>query len=154
MAITPHGKEAATDPDDLPAPKTAVRALDSYSAEDIEELKKALYELLETRKPYLDESVSLGDLAGALNVSTKKLSELLNQHLDTSFYNLINQYRVNEVIARLAMPDADKYPLMGIAYECGFQSKASFNRIFKQKTGQSPSAYRKAMTPAVEFAGE
>lgn len=138
---------------ELTIQKTTVRALDNYSEEDIEALKHKLFDTLENKKLYLDESLSLGDLADELGLSTKKLSELLNQHLDTNFYNLINNYRVNEVIARLEVPDSEKYTLLGIAYDCGFQSKASFNRIFKQKTGKSPSAYRKS-TGKMEIADE
>jgi AraC-like DNA-binding protein len=140
--------------ENTPAPKAAVRALDNYSESDIEILKARLFDILENKRPYLDESLSLSDLAEDMGISTKKLSELLNQHLDTNFYNLINQYRVSEVIARLSLPDADKFTLLGIAYDCGFQSKASFNRIFKQKTGQSPSAYRKQLDPQAEPAAE
>lgn len=131
--------------------KTALRALDNYSEDEIEQLKQKLYDTLEHRKLYLNDTLSLTDLSDEMGITTKKLSELLNQHLNTSFYNFINHYRVNEVIARLATPDTEKYTLIAIAYDCGFQSKASFNRIFKQKTGQSPSDYRKKMT-AVEFA--
>lgn len=140
--------------ENTPAPKAAVRALDNYSDSEIDILKTRLFDILENKRPYLDESLSLSDLAEDMGISTKKLSELLNQHLDTNFYNLINQYRVSEVISRLSLPDADKFTLLGIAYDCGFQSKASFNRIFKQKTGKSPSAYRKQLDPKVEFVDE
>lgn len=131
------------EPEVLPVPKAAVGALSNYSEHEIESLKQRLFDILENDKPYLNDSLGLGELAEALDVSTKKLSELLNQHLNTNFYNFINEYRVKEVIARLATTDAEKYTLIAIAYDCGFQSKASFNRIFKQKTGQSPSDYRK-----------
>lgn len=137
-----------------PEIKNQIRALDSYSTTEIEQLKERLFETLEEKKLYLNDSLSLGDLAEELGISNKKLSELLNQHLNTNFYNLINNYRVNEVIARLSVPEADKYTLLGIAFDSGFQSKASFNRIFKQKTGQSPSAYRKAMEQQMELADE
>jgi len=140
-------------PDDVPVIKAA-KALDNYSAAEIEALKQKLFYTLENKKLYLEESLTLGDLAEELAISTKKLSELLNQHLNTNFYNFINNYRVNEVIARLATEESDKYTLLAIAYDCGFQSKASFNRIFKQKTGQSPSEYRKRSLTSVEFAEE
>jgi AraC-like DNA-binding protein len=151
--LTPNETKTAAE-EQRSVQKNPVRALDGYSHAEIEQLKKDLYHTLETNKLYLNENLSISDLAEELGVSTKKLSELLNQHLDTNFYNLINHYRVNEVIARLSMPDAEKYNLLGIAYECGFQSKASFNRIFKQKTGHSPSAYRKQRIADMELADE
>lgn len=145
---------APEEPEQQSAQKMTARALDSYSAEEIDILKKKLSYALAEKKVYLDDSLTLADLADELGITTKKLSELINQHLDTNFYNLINDYRVNEVIARLSGPDAEKFTLLGIAFDCGFQSKASFNRIFKQKTGQSPSAYKKQLISGVEFTDE
>lgn len=143
MAIIPDRHEHQT----LEPAKPIIRKLDAYSADEIESLKSKLLGLLDIEKPYLNESLSLNDLADQMRISNKKLSELLNQHMNISFYNLVNQYRVNEVITRLRLSDYEKYTLVGIAYECGFQSKASFNRIFKQKTGISPSSYRKVSDP-------
>lgn len=140
-----HEEQAAEKPEfsaDTPA-KPSLRALDGYSESEIETLKSRLLQVVESQKPYLNEALGLGDLANSLGISTKKLSDLLNQHLQTSFYNFINEYRVREVIERLSGPDAEKYTLIAIAFDCGFQSKASFNRIFKQKTGMSPSQWRK-----------
>lgn len=139
----------STTPETLPEPaldlpqKTALRALDGYSDMEIETLKERLFHVIENQKPYLNEALGLGELADSLGISTKKLSELLNQHLHTNFYNFINEYRVREVIARLGTSDAEKYTLISIAYDCGFQSKASFNRIFKMKMGMSPSQWRR-----------
>ena len=70
---------------------------------------------------------------------------LVVEQLQTNFYSLINQYRVQEVVERMQFEDAEKYTLIGIAYDCGFQSKATFNRIFKQKMGCSPSKYKKQL---------
>lgn len=116
--------------------------LDHYSAAQISSLKASLDNALEHRKLFLNETLSLSDLAKEMSISPKKLSELLNQHLHISFYNLINEYRIKEVISRMFLPEYEKYTLAGLAFECGFQSKATFNRIFKQKTGKSPSDYK------------
>ena len=119
--------------------------LEYYTQEEIEELKNRLYDLLKTRKLYLNDTLSLTELSEEMKISNKKLSELLNRHINTSFYNLVNEYRVNEVIERMKTEDSEKYTLLGIAYESGFQSKASFNRIFKQKTGVSPSKFKREL---------
>lgn len=116
---------------------------DSFSPEEVEELKIKLTELLENQKLYRDESINLTELADKMGISNKRLSELLNQYLNISFYNLINDYRIEEVKERIKSEEAEKYTLISIAFDSGFQSKASFNRIFKQKTGLSPSEYRK-----------
>ena len=146
--LRPDAQTSGAPHTEVQPPKIA-RALDGYSNTEIDALKAKLLHVIETQKPYLNEALGLGELADSLGISTKKLSDLLNQHLNTNFYNFINEYRVREVVERLSTPDADKYTLIGIAFDCGFQSKASFNRIFKQKMGMSPSQWRKnAVLPA------
>jgi AraC-like DNA-binding protein len=66
----------------------------------------------------------------------------LNKNLNINFYTLINDYRVAEVQEKLKGKESKKYTLLAMAEDSGFQSKASFNRIFKNKTGMSPSKYR------------
>ena len=117
----------------------------AFTTEQIEILKDKVINLLEEEKIHLSENLSLGEMAGHVGITDKKLSELLNKHLNTNFYNLINEYRVGEVKKRLCDESSSKYTLLAIAFECGFQSKASFNRIFKQKTGLSPAEYRKSI---------
>ncbi|WP_339700528.1 helix-turn-helix domain-containing protein [uncultured Marixanthomonas sp.] len=124
-----------------------VRQLDVFTATEIEGLKKKLHAILVTQKPHLNEALSLSQLAAELDITDKKLSELLNQHLHTNFYNFINDYRVKEVKEKLTEAGNEKYTLLSVAYDCGFQSKTSFNRVFKQKTGMSPSKYRQLHTP-------
>lgn len=122
------------------------KQLGIYSESEIEELKSKLIDLLEVDKLYINENLNLTELSEHLGVSSKKLSELLNQHLNTNFYNLINEYRVNEVKRRIMDGEAEKYNLLSIAFDSGFQSKASFNRIFKQKAGVSPSEFVKQVS--------
>jgi len=123
----------------------SVKQLDSFTDEEIAVLKIKLNELLVNKKPYLNDTLSLSEMADDLAITDKKLSELLNQHLSTNFYNFINKYRVAEVKEKLAQAEYRKYTLLSIAYDCGFQSKTSFNRVFKQKTGMSPSKYRDSL---------
>lgn len=116
-------------------------ALSNLSVQEIDDLKKRLNDLMEREKPYLNDSLTLSDLALSVGITDKKLSELLNQHLHVSFYDLINHYRVLAVKEKMQDPASARYTLLSIAFECGFKSKTSFNRVFKQKTGVSPSVY-------------
>jgi len=125
----------------IDAPK--LTQLSSNSAQEIEDLKKRLIEVLETDKPFLDENLTLRGLADQIPTTDKKLSALLNHYLNTTFYDLINSYRVEAVKLNLVDPNYEKYTLLAIAYECGFKSKTSFNRIFKKVSGLSPTAYKK-----------
>lgn len=125
---------------------TPIRQLDVFSSKEIETIKEKLNELLEIDKIFLDDELNLTDLSDKIGISNKKLSELLNQHLNTNFYNLINDYRISEVLKKFEKGDPTKFTIVSIANDCGFQSKASFYRIFKQKTGVSPSEYIKKIT--------
>lgn len=116
--------------------------LDGLSSTEIDKLVQKLHIILEQKKPYLSDSLSLTELADEMGINNKELSELLNKHLNTSFYNLINTYRVNEFKDKIKLSDNKKYTLIGLAYECGFPSKASFNRVFKKQTGMAPSKYK------------
>lgn len=122
----------------------------------IEKHKKDLYQLLATEAPYLNEALTLSDLADRLGMSDKKLSELLNQHLQTNFYDLINHYRVEAVKEKMADPTLNHYTLLALGLDSGFNSKTSFNRIFKNKEGCSPSQYKLRMKDGanVEIADE
>ncbi len=128
-----------------PATKSTIRQLNNYSQDQINHLNSILKKLLEEEKLYRNEALNLTELADHMGISNKKLSELLNQHLNTNFYTLINDYRVEEVKKRLATNETEQFTILSIAYDCGFQSKTSFNRIFKQKTGISPSEYLKTL---------
>jgi len=107
-------------------------------------LQADLSEILESEKPYLDENLTLSDLSERLEITDKKLSELLNKHMQTNFYELINSYRVESVIEKMSNPYYENLTLLAMAYDSGFKSKSGFNRAFKGKTGKTPSSYRKS----------
>jgi AraC-like DNA-binding protein len=117
---------------------------------DAQNYLKNILNIMETGKPYLDSELTLGELAGKLSMSTHNLSEILNTRLNQNFYDFINRYRVEEVKKRLADNESGKFSLLAIAFDSGFNSKSSFNTIFKKLTGVTPSQYRNQMTSAVE----
>lgn len=106
-----------------------------------------LFEVLETfmkdRKPYHDTELTLFSLAKQLDIHPNHLSQIINQHYNQNFFDYINQYRVNDVKEVLLSGEYDTHSLAGIGFECGFNSKASFNRAFKKFTGVTPSEFRK-----------
>ncbi|KAG1657623.1 hypothetical protein GQR58_023297 [Nymphon striatum] len=118
---------------------TRSNPLANTSEAELNSLKTSLINFLENDKPYLEEELNLSTLANQLDTTDKKLSTLLNQYMNTTFYDLINSYRVASVKEKMA---SDKYDgLTLFAYESGFKSKTSFNRIFKKETGKSPSEF-------------
>lgn len=117
----------------------------SYSLKpnEIEMIRLGLKENLDVKKYYLDENLTLASLASRIPTTDKKLSIYINHELKTNFYDLINKCRINTFKEKLQMEKYQNYTLIAIAYESGFQSKASFNRVFKKETGLTPLAYKK-----------
>jgi len=97
-------------------------------------LKKAM----QTGRYYQYPELSLTLLAEKLELTTHELSRIINTALKKSFNDFVNEYRVADVVKKMQNPAFDHITLLGIAYESGFNSKATFNRIFKQMTGKSP----------------
>jgi AraC-like DNA-binding protein len=116
--------------------------------DEIETISKKLNSYLLDEKPYLNKNLTIGGLAEAIEVPAYQLSQLINGPLGQSFFELINSYRVEEVKKRFFDPKYSNLTLPGIAMECGFNSKASFNRIFKQLTNQTPTEYIKTKKAA------
>lgn len=110
---------------------------------DFQEEKARLEELLKSQKLYLRPRLSLDELAQEMNMSSNQLSQLINEGFQKSFYDLINEMRVDEVKAKIQDLDYAHLSLLGIGLESGFNSKSSFNLIFKKFSGQTPSQYRK-----------
>ncbi|KQT20970.1 hypothetical protein ASG22_16265 [Chryseobacterium sp. Leaf405] len=105
-------------------------------------LSEKLLEYMLLEKPYLDEELSLVKLSSLLNVSTNQLSRVINQNLNTNFYQFVNSYRVEEVKQKLKNTAFNHYSILGIAFESGFNSKSTFNKIFKEETGMTPSQFK------------
>jgi YesN/AraC family two-component response regulator len=98
------------------------------------------------KKPYLQEELTLQDLADEISISTHHLSMILNIHLKQNFYNFINSYRVEDVKAKLIQPLYKNQTILSIAYSAGFNSKSTFNTMFKKFTGKTPKEYRSDIT--------
>ena len=109
----------------------------SSSSELVQRLKR----LIEDDRVFTDCEVTLDSLAERMDMAPFEMTRLLHREMHTSFYALVNRYRVEEVKKKLSAPDTRHYTLLAIAYECGFNSKSTFNRVFKEHTGVTPSAY-------------
>jgi AraC-like DNA-binding protein len=115
----------------------------SLSATEIEVYINKIKQFMEAEKPYLDADISLPELANKLEIPSHHLSRVINEQLGTNFFDFINQYRIEEVKARINNPEFDKLSLLGIAFDSGFNTKSAFNRVFKKMTGLTPSEYRR-----------
>lgn len=100
---------------------------------------------MEKVKPYKNSSLTVNDLADPLSLTYHTLSQVINSGFGMNFYTYINSYRIEEVKRMLADPKMRDENILTIAYEAGFKNKSNFNTIFKQKTGLTPSEYRRKL---------
>ncbi|UJH67294.1 AraC family transcriptional regulator [Allomuricauda sp. SCSIO 65647] len=101
---------------------------------------------MQSNKPYLNPKLSIKDLSDDLGLHPKDLSRVINENFEKNFFNFINEYRVDEFISKIKDPKHDRFTLIAIAYDCGFNTKSSFNSIFKKTKGMTPSAFKARLT--------
>lgn len=114
---------------------------DEISAADRIDLGR-LRDLME-EGAYLNPGLSIGELAGQMNVPEHRLRKLINSGLGyRNFAAFINDHRIDEAKRRLARPTFAREQITGLAFDLGYVSLAPFNRAFKERTGKSPTEYR------------
>ncbi|NIF04471.1 AraC family transcriptional regulator [Chryseobacterium sp. Tr-659] len=111
--------------------------------ENIENIHARLQKILKEEKPFINPNLTLNELAAMLDVHPNNLSQVINSKENKNFYELINEKRIEEFLNKISEPESKQYTLLSIAFECGFNSKTSFNRNFKKYTGVTPSEYQK-----------
>lgn len=112
-----------------------------------QKLSRQLERLIVDDKVYLENELSLAQLSEKLKIQPYQTSELISRQYQESFFDLINRNRVEEVKKRLHDPAFSHLSILGVALDCGFNSKSSFNTAFKKFTGQTPSQYRSISSP-------
>ncbi len=103
-----------------------------------------LEQLMKDEQLYLDASLKLNDIVKQSQMPQKTISTVLNQHLNMSFNDYVNSFRIEAFKKRLLEDNSKNLTITGIAFECGFNSQATFQRVFKANTNQTPSEFRKA----------
>ena len=109
------------------------------------EVKLLLLKLMEEKKLFLDENISLPQLAEMLNIHPNYLSQVINERFQKNFYDFINSYRVEEFKRIVALERNKNKTFFALSLDSGFNSKASFNNSFKKITGTTPSAFVKSL---------
>ena len=110
--------------------------------DELEQYFSELQSLLATEKLFLNPDLTLQNLAERMQLSSKVISQVINQRSEKNFFDFINSYRCEE--AKNLMMDSDpKVTILEILYEVGFNSKSSFNKEFKKLNGSTPTEYRK-----------
>ncbi len=118
-------------------------AANSLTPVVIKQVTETLTRSMEGAKLYLNPNLSLATLSEYTGIAQKTISSVLNQHLQKSFNEYVNGYRITAFKEKIMQPELNNLTIAGIAAECGFNSQATFQRTFKELTGQSPSEFRK-----------
>lgn len=113
----------------------------SLSPEIISAVVVALQNAMGSSRLYLSPSLNLSSVASHLSVPPKTISAVLSQHMKKSFNEFVNHYRIEEFKKRVGSLEYEHLTITGLAFECGFNSQATFQRTFKQSTGMSPSEF-------------
>ncbi len=103
------------------------------------QLHHRLLEIMKTNKPHLDPKLTLSDLSDKLGITPNQLSQVINQYEKVNFNDFVNKYRVEEFIQKAS--ENKNYSILALALDAGFNSKSSFNNVFKKHKGITPSAY-------------
>ncbi|HEY8568383.1 helix-turn-helix domain-containing protein [Microbulbifer sp.] len=136
----PKGDEVNTPADSTSANrKPTVRNLSESAAEA---LWQQLQHVMQQQKPYLEPGLKIAQLAQRLDVPAHHLSETINGIAGQSFYDFINQYRVEEAAQLLADQANGHWSVTEIGLQAGFNSNSTFFSQFKKRLGESPSRYR------------
>ncbi len=131
LAQRQRGAEKTTDRPVVPASGT------------INQVKKLLITAMEADKLYLNTDLTLHSLAAHIKIPPKTVSIVLNQYISKSFNEFVNAYRIQAFKDKIKEPEAARLTIEGLAEHCGFNSKATFQRVFKDMTGKLPSDFRK-----------
>jgi AraC-like DNA-binding protein len=110
-------------------------------SEDLSVWKHKINTLFESNDIFKNPNLTLTDLAMNLNTNRNIISKVINQEFQMNFNDYVNEKRVESIIKRLKNGEHIKTTLLGIAIDCGFNSKTTFNRAFKKYTGESPKQY-------------
>ena len=124
----------------------AARYVKSGLREDaMAQLLEALECLMVERQLYLDPDLSLPKLADYLDTTVNHVSQAINAGLQTTFFDYINQKRVEAAIKLMQSDTSSREAILDIALEVGFNSTSTFYNAFRKVTGQTPGAYRQRL---------
>lgn len=126
-------------------PAIDIEQIDANEAQKLTELKCAIEQFIENEKPFLNSQLTLHRFAQHLGLPERQVSLAINKGFQKNFQEYINDLRVQEAMRLLRSPEDKDKTVIEVATLAGFNSKASFNRLFKKYTEQTPTAFRAQM---------
>lgn len=109
------------------------------------EMKGKLLDIMQREKPYLNHELRLDDISRLMNLSRNHTSQIINEHFNLSFFDFVNRYRIMDAKNLLMHTKKNGLTTTQIAYDVGFNNRASFYKAFKKFTDYNPSEYVKRL---------
>jgi AraC-like DNA-binding protein len=122
----------------------------SRNTASLNDLEKADYhrkiqQAIVAEQAFLNSDLTLEELADRTNIQPKKLSQFINDYYKQNFFDFVNSFRIDEAKRILSTSKDPKLTVLEVMYQSGFNSKSSFNTLFKKKTGLTPSEFRRTL---------
>lgn len=127
------------------AQKRKITTAVNLPEEIVQDITRLLAKVMQEEKLYMNPALNLDMVSTYTRIPPKTISAVLNQHLQTNFNEWMNAYRIGAFKQKACQADMLRLTISGIAAECGFSSQATFQRIFKQSVGMTPSQYLKSL---------
>ena len=115
----------------------------ALSPSQLQKYARKIEQVMQEEQPFLNKKLSLNDLAKLSGINPNTLSQLFSSHYHSNFYDFINDYRISYLEKRILEPNAQQFTISALAEESGFNSKATFYKVFKKKHKLTPSAFIK-----------
>jgi AraC-like DNA-binding protein len=118
-----------------------------YAYSKLDEVTKKHYlnrlnEYLKESRIYLNPELTIRDLSEQLKIPVMDLSQVINELGGMMFFDYINSFRVEDFITKLNNNEDSQKTFLGLALDCGFNSKSAFYTAFRKVTGKSPGQYK------------
>jgi AraC-like DNA-binding protein len=133
--------EPTNNADEKEETNTSSLLMSKMPQNEIEEWKNKILTLIDQERLYLNPELTLTDFAQRLHTHSKLISAVINEAFEKNFNDFVNEYRVNLFKEKVNDPKLKHLTLLAIAFECGFNSKSTFNRAVKRATGEMPSTF-------------
>lgn len=118
----------------------------SINEKKLEDIIARIMHVMNNEKLYQEPELTLQDLSARLEFPPHQVSQAINEGMKKTFYDLVNGYRVEEAKRLLLNESNRNYTILSVGFEAGFNSKTTFNTVFKKFTGLTPTDFRNKQT--------
>lgn len=117
----------------------------TLTCDEKDDIAGRLRQCMADQKPFLNPELSIDQLSDLIKTSSRKTSQVINETFGQNYFDFVNTYRIEEAQRIFSNANDSRLTVLEVMYQCGFNSKSSFNTLFRAKTGKTPSEYRRSI---------